>query len=99
MRKLPSTKVMEIFSEAAAAMPPAELDAYLDRACHGDPGLREEVESLLQTQQRLPAFLDAPTVSEGIVVDAGEADVGIDALSIDQGRAHVGRYAILERIG
>ena len=98
MQKNPSTKVMEVFSEAADT-PAGERDAYLSRVCHGDPELREEVESLLRTQQHLPDFLDTPTIDQCDAIDSGEAAVGLDALSVDGGRTHVGRYTILERIG
>ena len=89
---------MEVFCEAAAARP-AERDAYLDGACRDDVALREEVESLLRTQQRVPAFLEAPTVDGGSIVEAGEDDVGLDTLSVDRGTVHVGRYTVVRRVG
>ena len=96
MRK-PSTRVMEIFSEAATS-DAGRREAYLQRACGGDAELRAEVESLLATQHRASRFLDAPTV-EGEGGDEEQADSRFDIDSIEGGPAQVGRYSIVERIG
>ncbi len=42
-------RIEQIFDEAIE-LPPAERPAFLDRACHGDPVLRAEVESLLDAE-------------------------------------------------
>src|SRR5436190_10910463 len=105
MRKPPSTRVMEIFSQASASRAAQRL-AYLDGACGGDPELRAEVESLLATLEQVDHFLDAPTVNG----EAGGCDAApdagrdattcrLDADTIESGPAQVGRYSIVERIG
>ena len=96
MRKPPSTKVMEIFTEAAT-LDSGRRRAYLDGACHGDGELLAEVESLLLTQGRLSGFLGAPTV-EGEQVIAGDK-VPCDEAEFADDRVAVGRYQIIERIG
>ena len=96
MRKPPSTKVMEIFTEASA-IDGGRRRAYLDRACQGDGELRSEVESLLITQGRLSGFLGAPTV-EGEQIAAGDGPAG-DEAEFAGDRVAVGRYQIIERIG
>ena len=50
---------MEIFSDAATS-DAASRETYLDRACAGDPMLREEVESLLAMRDRIGDFLNSP---------------------------------------
>src|SRR5260370_12539733 len=54
--------------QSAVERAPGERAAFLDEACHGDEGLRREVESLLTSYERsenfieLPAFEVAPEV-------------------------------------
>ena len=43
---------------------PAERSALLAELCPGDPGLREEVESLMSFQELAPTFLAVPAVEE-----------------------------------
>lgn len=44
----------------AAGLPPTDCAAFLDRACVGQPSLRAQVESLLQSDPRSGSFLDVP---------------------------------------
>jgi serine/threonine protein kinase len=39
---------------------PAAREAFLDRECHGDENIRQEVERLLSARERLPEFLAGP---------------------------------------
>jgi serine/threonine protein kinase/tetratricopeptide (TPR) repeat protein len=98
MGKPPSTKVMEIFSEAAAS-DAARRGQILDRACQGDPELRAEVESLLTTQQRTGGFLAAPTVEEDQAAAAEGDGPGHEPDSLERDQVLIGRYNIIERIG
>ena len=67
MEEAPSTRAMEIFSDAATS-DAAARETYLDRACAGDTKLREEVESLLAMRDRIGDFLNSPiSESEGEV--------------------------------
>ena len=46
--------------EAALGLEPAAREAFLDRECHGDENIRQEVERLLSARERLPEFLAGP---------------------------------------
>ena len=52
-----------IFARAQELASTAERDAYVDRACHGDPTLRAEVEALLRADARSGDLLDLPEQS------------------------------------
>jgi eukaryotic-like serine/threonine-protein kinase len=64
-------KAKEVF-EGALACPDAERAAYLDRACSGNPALREEVDSLLQSYQDAGSFLEIPAVASAAESLVGE---------------------------
>src|SRR5271165_3555714 len=53
-----------IFEEALARCNPAERAAYLDEACAGDPALRQRVEALLASHERIGDFLEQPAVEQ-----------------------------------
>src|SRR5262245_42099716 len=48
-----------IFIEALEKDSPAERAAFLDRACAGDPALRQRIERLLHQHQRAGSFLES----------------------------------------
>ena len=52
-------QVNDLF-QSAAERPPEERAAFLDEACHGDEGLRREVESLLASYERAENFIELP---------------------------------------
>ena len=54
-------RVKDVFA-GARALPADRRPAYLADACGGDDALREEVESLLASDQRANSFLEAPAV-------------------------------------
>ena len=97
MGKPPSTRIMEIFSEAAGRAP-GESGAYLETACDGDAELRSEVESLLSISRKSADFLRSPT-SGGLKTStpSGAANPGNESGEFDG--AMRGRYSILERLG
>jgi serine/threonine protein kinase/Tfp pilus assembly protein PilF len=97
MEEAPSTKAMEIFSDAVTS-DPAGRAAFLESACAGDEKLRAEVESLLATQQRMGEFLNLPTMEIEEDGDPAEA-ARLDAEAIERGDCAVGRYQIDERMG
>jgi len=79
----------------------AERPAYLDRACHGDPELRAEVESLLSHEIDTPSLLDTGGLVGGAVFDVlGRLGVGDDAPAAPQtpGRT-IGPYELIEVLG
>ena len=70
---------------------PAERSAYLDRACAGDCSLREEIETLLATDQKAdPEFLNEPVVA-ALAAEGPDANLRI-------GR-RIGPYQVVEEIG
>lgn len=79
-------KIEDIFQQAADLEGPARA-AFLDTACNGDPDLRAEVDSLLDSAG---LSLIAPAISEA----AGEV-TGLATLTGQQ----LGPYRILDRIG
>ncbi|HEY5910546.1 MAG TPA: serine/threonine-protein kinase, partial [Verrucomicrobiae bacterium] len=78
---------IKIFGEALALTAPAERAAYLDRACAGNPALREEVESLLGAHVRSGDFL-------GTACKLSAPDVPIESTG-----TRIGRYKLLQKIG
>ena len=54
-------QVEELY-HATRARPPAERAAFLDRECHGDRTLREEVQSLLTANDAGEEFLETPAL-------------------------------------
>ena len=49
-----------VFLNALEIDDPRDRAAYLDRACAGDPGLREQVERLLAANDQGGPFLERP---------------------------------------
>src|SRR5205085_11875531 len=52
-------QVNDLF-QSAAERAPEERAAFLDQGCHGDEGLRREVESLLASSARAENFIESP---------------------------------------
>ncbi|HEY2922407.1 MAG TPA: protein kinase [Candidatus Binatia bacterium] len=46
--------------QSATELPPKERAAFVDEACHGDKGLRREVESLLASCEQAENFIESP---------------------------------------
>ena len=57
-------RLKEVFA-GARALPADRRPAYLAEACGDNDALREEVESLLASDQRAKSFLEAPAVVRG----------------------------------
>ena len=57
-------RLKELFA-GARALPADVRAAYLSKECGGNDALREEVESLLASDQRAKSFLEAPAVVRG----------------------------------
>jgi serine/threonine-protein kinase len=83
----PWERVEEVF-EAASALPEAERDAYLSRACGDDTALRLEVETLLSTDDR-------PLAIERLVVETEPESPPPDLRVGTQ----VGHWAITDVLG
>jgi eukaryotic-like serine/threonine-protein kinase len=52
-------QVNDLF-QSAVERAPAERTAFLEQACHGDEGLRREVESLIALDERAENFIETP---------------------------------------
>jgi tetratricopeptide (TPR) repeat protein/serine/threonine protein kinase len=79
-----------VFADALAIQDPGERAAFLDRACADNPGLRQDVESLLSAYDA-GAFLESPAPAPGVTAAwpaVGEGPGGA-----------VGSYKLLEQIG
>src|SRR5262245_40911367 len=58
---------------------PEERAAFLDESCHGDEGIRREVESLLTSHERAKKFIEVPAFEaapEFVPNDTAEALIG-----------------------
>ncbi|HEY4415252.1 MAG TPA: tetratricopeptide repeat protein [Verrucomicrobiae bacterium] len=80
-----------VFSEAID-LTAAERAAFLERACSGDEALRQRVEALLQTHDRIGDFLE-----QSIHPTAAEARTG--AFTGEKPGDRIGRYKLLQQIG
>ena len=67
-------RVTALFDEALA-LAPADREAFLDRACGGDPGLKAEVSALLEADREAGGFLSpgGTDVAALLLGDAGDA--------------------------
>src|SRR5262249_30332535 len=80
----------EIFWEASQLASEGERQAYLDRSCRDDGGLRELVEKLLQAQPKAQQFLAEP-------FDVADATMA-EPIPERPGTV-IGPYKLLEQIG
>jgi serine/threonine protein kinase/tetratricopeptide (TPR) repeat protein len=86
--------------QSALDIPAGERDAYLRHACGGDPGLEDEVRSLVAAHDRADRFLGAPAIDVAARELAGErggdgGQAGGDP-QIGQTLSH---YRIVEKLG
>jgi hypothetical protein len=63
-------RIEELFHEVSG-LPPEKRSDFLDRICAGDPALRREVVSLLESMEAAGAFMASPVVSQGLKLVAG----------------------------
>jgi eukaryotic-like serine/threonine-protein kinase len=57
-------RLKEVFADARA-LPASDRQAYLSAACVGNEALRQEIESLLASDERAKSFLESPAVVWG----------------------------------
>ncbi len=91
-------RVKAIFLGAAEWPDDAARDAYLDRACGGDAGLRDRVEALLRSHDPAGSFLGTPAVALPDP-DRGEESDGLPFLTPSarpDALGQLGHYAVLE---
>jgi serine/threonine-protein kinase len=101
-------RVSEVL-DGALDLPPGELEAYLARACAGDPGLRARVEDLLAADSEAGACLDRPLLGDALqlIDDPGAApaeDAGLEGTRVgawrlvrEAGRGGMGAVYLAER--
>src|SRR4026207_164264 len=71
-------QVNDLF-QSAVERAPGERATFLDEACHGDEGLRREVESLLTSHERAENFIELPAFQvapELVTNDRADALIG-----------------------
>src|SRR5258707_13963219 len=81
----------EIFVAALQKAAPGERAAFLDEACGGNVGLRQQVDTLLREHEQLGSFLEAPAAAPAATVDA-------PVVSERPGTV-IGPYKLLQQIG
>jgi hypothetical protein len=79
---------------AALELPAEQRAAYLDQACAGDSGLRQQVEALLKAHEEAGGFLEASTSN----VDLRKTILVTVPLTEKAGDK-IGRYKLLQQIG
>jgi non-specific serine/threonine protein kinase/serine/threonine-protein kinase len=84
-------KEREIFDAALAIADPVERDVFLDRACNGDPGLKEHLRGLLEMEQKLGRFLEASDSPPTMDIDSPRIAEGPGTV--------IGPYKLREQIG
>ncbi len=77
--------------QSALERPPESRAGYLDAACHGNPDLRAQVESLLDEQEGSAEFLEAPAL------DMAARRLAARRRSLSG--SMIGRYHVLKSIG
>ena len=72
-------KLVDDLFQSAVERAPGERATFLDEACHGDEGLRREVESLLTSHERAENFIELPAFQvapELVTNDRADALIG-----------------------
>jgi serine/threonine protein kinase/Flp pilus assembly protein TadD len=80
-----------VFLDALEIEEPCARAAFLERACAGDSGLREQVERLLAAHEKGGPFLDRPAADLVVTVDQ-------PALA-ERAATVIGPYRLMEQIG
>ncbi|MCP5525528.1 MAG: serine/threonine protein kinase [Verrucomicrobiales bacterium] len=92
-------RVKRLFLEAQEIPPGEERNAFLERACGADAGLRAELEELLCGQVAGDAFFAADPLGQLKVAPAAALPAGPAGGLIEGPGAVLDRYRLLERIG
>src|SRR5262245_1614518 len=89
---MPSAPSVEsLFLAAMEKASSADRSAYLDEACAGDADLRRRVQRLLDAQQNVGSFLQAPAF--------GQAGTIADPQITERPGSVIGPYELMEQIG
>ena len=84
-------KVQTLLS-GALAKPADARSRFLAEACAGDPGLRHEVDSLLEWEEKEPEFLERPAAEAHASLAGGPEASDLSGNS-------VGHYQVLSKLG
>jgi serine/threonine protein kinase len=96
---------LTLFEAASDMTDPAERGAFLDKTCHGDPGMRDRLENLLTLRREADSFFDMPPVKmpadmSRIAVLEGEEQPGrSQTAGLVGSGAFIGRFKLMSRIG
>ncbi len=91
-------KIEELF-EQALELEPEQRAAFLEKACAGDDELLAEVQSLLDAEENLPDFLEAPLVVEQSINNWQDKNIGPFRVIRELGRGGMGMVFLAERVG
>ena len=83
--------IKTILAEAMEKPTAEERSAYLDGVCGGDSRLRQEVESLLQLENKVGDFLEVRPFDPNVILD--------DSPLVESPGTVIGKYKLLEKIG
>jgi len=105
---------IEVVLDAALELSPEEIPSYLDRACAGEPELREQVEVLLEADARAGSFLSVPAAGELVAAASHEASA-VETIPVSKFKTipisksteppdspppdRLGRYSVLGEMG
>src|SRR5262245_38926843 len=78
-----------IFWEALEISPPDRRSDYLDRACDGNPQLRQHLEEMLAAYPKVSEFLERPAAGIAVPLEQPAEGPG----------THIGPYKLVEQIG
>jgi len=81
-----------VFEAALACATPQERAAYLDKACAGQPELRQRVEALLAAHEEASNFLEPKP-------DVARPTIRLTLPPEEQPGERIGRYKLLQKIG
>jgi serine/threonine protein kinase len=88
---MPPESEIEIFN-VAVDLPVGERDAYLDKACGGDAGLRQRVVALLKSHDEATSFLE-PSVPKPLKT------IRLELPPSEKAGDRIGQYKLLQQIG
>lgn len=91
-------RVKSLFA-SALERDPRERDAFLDEACQGDAELREEVESLLESDDASGGFIEQPPAELKMLFSPSSTDRNEDQHSASDTARRVGAYQLVRQLG
>jgi serine/threonine protein kinase len=84
-----------LFAATLEFSDPTHREAFLEKACAGDPSLRARIQALLDANTRAEGFFDFVPPSPR----PDSSDAAVTHRVSDQDQAHIGPYRIIDRLG